>query len=529
MASGDPVTFFAAMVNQGAGDAVNCRIEIAETGPFTYTYRAFDPATSSFTADPNTPVDIAGGGTQVFVLGFEFSGTMDRTSFEPAYVCDNGEALPVHALTNITLTASATPQPDILALASTHEPGVLRGFGNSVFAIAITNLNGQNGVGVPIEIVGDTMGRTIFTRLQICEIDDQARCIGPRADRLATTLTGGESRSFAIWAGGTYSYSWRFFDISRLRALILDPGSEEVLGSTSVAFVNGAYGPACSGNVPSVPWTGTIRWQTAIPGTGEIDASRTDDLNFYGDGTGNVFAVPIDAVGVRYFGTAGQMTFNADDPCYDVIAPEFSLWPVGTIAEPVVDGLEWHGRVTWNFYRITGRADVSPDDIVLQNDLRAVGTMTHNHFYPISPGVQLQIFPPEGHFIGTYSAFEMVADGRPISSGTINLGGETIGGELTLTGVNDSQPTCTFSGIHQPIDVVEIPNVTLQYANNRRIVVDVSNCSSSSDALEGQYHGVMIYQPMTVAGAPDENGLEVILAPSDPEQEQHMLWFLLRQ
>lgn len=528
VASGAPVTFFAAMVNQGASDAVNCRIEIAETGPFTYTYRAFDPATSSFTANPNTPVAIPAGGTQVFVLGFEFSGTMDRTAFEPAYVCDNGEALPVHALTNITLTASATPQPDILALASTNgEPGVNGGYGNSVFAIAITNLNGQSGIDVPVTISADAMDRTMFARFRVCEIDNQARCISPVEDQLTTSLSGRESRSFAIWVGGTYSFSPSFLDFVRIRTRVSDPATGELFGSTSVAHRNTLFGALCSGMLPAIPWSGSITYQTGNVSTGQITISRVEDLNFYGDGLGNVFAVPIDRESERFVGRV-QFDGEGDIPgCHTDIPAAMQLYPVPSAFGRATSSEDWLGSIRWYAFVVVGSADVSGEYQLLRNQFRAIYTGAHAYTYPISGGLPRH---SSGEIEGQYSALLIRPEGVLDEMGSWTVSTTSGDGPIAFVIEGESDAICEMTIEHRPIEVAthnsEPPHT---YRNNRLVDAVVSDCSSSSDALEGQYRGVMIYQPMTVAGAPNENGLEVILTPSDPEQEQHMLWFLLRQ
>lgn len=531
VASGDPVTFFAAMVNQGASEAVNCRIEIAETGPFTYTYRAFDPATGNFTADPNTPVDIAGGGTQVFVLGFEFSGAMDRTSFEPAYVCDNGEALPVHALTNLTLTASATPQPDILALASTNgTPGVSGGYGNSVFAIAITNLNGQDGINVPVTISADAMDRTMFARFRVCEIDDQARCLSPSVDQLTTTLSGRESRTFAIWIGGTYSFSPPFLDFVRIRTRVSNPATGELYGSTSVAHNNVLYGVICSGVLPAVPWSGSITYQTGDVETGQITTSRVDDLNFYGDGLGNVFALPVDRRSARFHGSV-QFEGEGDVPgCLSDIPASMQLRAVPSAVGQATSGEDWLGSIIWSHYAVTGSADLSGDEVPLRNRFRAVFTGTHAYTFPISGGVQGPQVPPPGEIEGEYSAALIRPDGSLDELGSWTVAASSATGPIAFVIKGNSDVTCQMAIEHQPVEVVTLQGEPpLTYRNNRRVEAAVSGCSAENTGLEGQYRGVMIYQPMTVVGAPDENGLEVMLMPAGTEDQQHMLWFLLRQ
>jgi hypothetical protein len=538
VASGDPVTFFAAMVNQGAGDAVNCRIEIAETGPFTYTYRAFDPATSSFTADPNTPVDIAGGGTQVFVLGFEFSGTMDRTSFEPAYVCDNGEALPVHALTNIALTASGTPQPDILALASTNgPPGVNDAFGNSVFAVSITNLNGQFGVTVPIEVNADMMDRTFHALLEVCEIDSQAQCLTPRSDRLVSQLTGRESRSFAIWVGGNFSRTQDLYDIIRVRALIRDPDSRVLLGSTSVAHSGFPFRQDyCSGRYPSTIWTASITRQSVAEVNGaHVFTSLVDDVNIYGDGEGGLLAVPIDGQGARYRGSApNAFPHDLDISCFASQSNEVRLDPVPAYPGGEPSGNSWQGRLRWTVNGVSGSADESPEVTRLINVVRGAFTTTDEFVFPIAraPG-NFPVRTPVDGYAGNYTADFLGSSGaiRQVAGWTVTEASAT--GSVTFSTTGDNVETCALTFTHSPVLTTgfdPLGGYREFNENYRRILGEITDCDGG-DALgiAGLYDGVMVYQPMTVVGAPDENGLEVILTPSDPEQEQHMLWFLLRQ
>ena len=82
-------------------------------------YQATNPATNQITGAPNTPVSIGPGVAQSFV--FAFSPTaMAWTDVRFRFNCADGSLAPITSgLNTLLFSASATPVPDIVALAAT--------------------------------------------------------------------------------------------------------------------------------------------------------------------------------------------------------------------------------------------------------------------------------------------------------------------------------------------------------------------------------------------------------------------------
>lgn len=529
---GDPVTFFVTLANPGAVTAGNCRIELAVPGA-TISYRAFDLASGTFSAAGNTPVDIPAGGAQVFVLAADFSAPLARTQFEPRYACDNGEALPVHGVTQITLTAAASSSPDILMLASTTgTPGINAGpaFGNSVFAVSLTNLNGVDGVGVPMTFSADLMDRIYKVVTETCEIDETAACISPRQPTTQFTLTGRESRSFAVWVGGHYSYTPAFFDMVRIRASVTEDGPGLMRGSTSVAHRGLAFRGACIGSLGSEPWSGILAYQTAndTGGSWQFD-TVVHDLNFYSDGLGNIYAVPIDRMGARFAGDLSALTPTTERGCVDERRDQYTLARIADAPLTQITPATFAGTLRRGFGSIAGQNTHETQAAIVHNRLRAFYTNTDYSVHPIDfiPNNQTPTTPADGIADG-YDAFAVRADGALSPAGSWQVTGGMVTGTLGYR-VGADDISCDLALDHSGVVIPTQNNDQPPNPHYRVLDGSLANCTGGDGAaaLAGSYHGLMIYQPLTSIGAPRENGLEMLLSRTDGEAD-YLLWFVLR-
>ena len=531
---GDPVTFFATIANAGADPAENCRIEMEIPGA-TFDYRAYDVGGSSFVAEANTPVGIPANSAQVFVLGVTFSTPLVRTEIEPRYVCNNGEALRVHGVTDLSVAASTISEPDVLVLASTSfAPGINRGRGNSVFAVAIANLNGIEGVDVPVEIGADLLDRRYHVRLEICEIDEQAQCISPRQNSIQTTLSGRENRTFAVWVGGHFSYTPPYYDIVRIRTLVRETESREIVGSTSVAHDGFVFREACVGDLAASPWSGTIQHQSALQDdTGFTFTNLIFDLNFYSDGLGNIYAVPIDGTGTRFSGSITNPIPDGYSSCFDVRGGSFTLNAISDGPDAPHHSIGFNGPLRRTRGAIYGRDASRDGGLVISSSFRAFYTHTDVRVFPISfqPVNDPVTTPPLG-IGGVYEA-TILAEAGPQPMGDVwTVADDAVAGRLSYrlgSGEEAVDIMCDMALSHSGVIIPS--SLSDQPPNPHYRVLDGSfaNCSggSSATALEGNYHGLMIYQPLTSIGEPLENGLEVVLSRVDGEDD-YLLWFVLR-
>src|SRR5262245_17188284 len=147
-----PATAFATIINAGPAPATGCGISLVPALAATFSYQTTDPATNQVTGTPNTPVNIASGAAQSFVIGLTPTSPIAPTDVQFNYSCNNASPAPnIIGLNTLLLSASATPVPDIVALAATPppDPGVVNIPGTSgtgAFAVATVN------VGAPASI-----------------------------------------------------------------------------------------------------------------------------------------------------------------------------------------------------------------------------------------------------------------------------------------------------------------------------------------------------------------------------------------
>ena len=117
---GTPATAFATIVNPGPRSAVGCRITPASSIAANFVFQTTNPATNQVTGTPNTPVDIPPGAGQTFVIALTPTEPVAPTDVQLRFDCSNSDLAPMQSgLNTLFFSASATPVPDIVALAAT--------------------------------------------------------------------------------------------------------------------------------------------------------------------------------------------------------------------------------------------------------------------------------------------------------------------------------------------------------------------------------------------------------------------------
>jgi hypothetical protein len=121
---GATATAFATLINSGPTAVSNCLIAPATAFPAQFEYQTTNPATNALTGSPNTPVPIAAGGSQSFVIAFTPTNASSPLDVGLAFQCGaEGFAASVPGLSTLVLSSSSTPIPDIVALATSGDPG----------------------------------------------------------------------------------------------------------------------------------------------------------------------------------------------------------------------------------------------------------------------------------------------------------------------------------------------------------------------------------------------------------------------
>ena len=117
---GTTATAFATIINAGSVMATACGLSLLTSLPVTFAYQTTDPATNQVTGSPNTPVNIAAGAAQSYVFALSPSAPVAPTDVQLSFDCTNTQPAPINTgLNTLLLSASATPVPDIVALAAT--------------------------------------------------------------------------------------------------------------------------------------------------------------------------------------------------------------------------------------------------------------------------------------------------------------------------------------------------------------------------------------------------------------------------
>jgi hypothetical protein len=228
-------TAFATIINAGQALATGCTISPATSIPATLTYQTTDPATNQVTNSPNTPVDIPAGVAQSFIFALTPTGPMAPTDVQLNFECTNANSAPIRPGVNTLLfSASATPVPDIVALAATlNNDGIVNipgTNGTGVFAVATVNV----GAGDTLAVSTDTGGAILPVNILLCQTDPQTSvCFSPPDTSVPTTILTNETPTFGVFVAAAGDVSF-IPEINRIFVRFKD-SNNVTRGSTSVA------------------------------------------------------------------------------------------------------------------------------------------------------------------------------------------------------------------------------------------------------------------------------------------------------
>ncbi|PYN98559.1 MAG: hypothetical protein DMD91_14845 [Candidatus Rokuibacteriota bacterium] len=232
---GISATAFATIINPGPGTSTVCSLAPAASVAAAFVFQTTDPATNQVTGTPNTPVDIPEGVAQSFVFAFTPTAPIAPTNVPLAFDCANTTpAVSRVGLNTFLLSASATPIPDIVALAATlTNNGVVNvagATGTGVFAVATVNV-GSDGT---VTASADTGGVSLPLTVTLCQTNPASgQCLGPAGPAVTTTITANATPTFGIFVQGLGGVA---FDPANNRIVVrfTDVGGV-TRGSTSVA------------------------------------------------------------------------------------------------------------------------------------------------------------------------------------------------------------------------------------------------------------------------------------------------------
>ena len=230
---GSTATAFATIINATSTAGANCSIAPVSGLPSTsFVYQTTNSATNALSGTPNTPVGIAAGGSQSFVIAFTPGASFGTTDVAFNFQCANlGSAPTISGVNTLLLTASAGPAPDIIALAATiNNDGIVNvSNGAGAFSVATTNLGATS----PITVSADTGAGNLPLSLSICQTNAGGSCISPAAPTVTLTIGTNTTPTFAVFVGSSTAIPFNPA-VNRVVVRFRDAGSV-TRGATSVA------------------------------------------------------------------------------------------------------------------------------------------------------------------------------------------------------------------------------------------------------------------------------------------------------
>jgi hypothetical protein len=229
-----PATAFATIINAGTATAQSCGIAPNPSLPVSLSYQTTDPRTNALVGTLNTPVDIAAGASQSFVVAVTPESELPPINIDFEFFCVNANAAPVTTgLNTLLLSASTSPVPDVVALAASGDPGIVDIPGTSgagAFAVATVDV-GASGA---ITASANTGSATLPIGIAICQTNPTSgACLAAPASSVTTTINSGQTPTFGIFVTGNGSVP---FDPANNRVFVQFADSNgQVRGATSVA------------------------------------------------------------------------------------------------------------------------------------------------------------------------------------------------------------------------------------------------------------------------------------------------------
>jgi hypothetical protein len=205
-----PAIAFATIINGGATEGLRCGITQLTGVPVQFSFQATDPSTNQPIGAPNTLVNVSPRGRQTFVISLTPTASFCPTDILFGFQCANTDAAPsIIGLSTLLLSASATPVPDIVAVAATvNNDGIVNVTGQApaggAFSVAAINL----GAAGEITVSADTGTRTLPISLSICETSPSGSCKAPPAASVTRVLQQNETPAFRIFvqSSGTVTF-----------------------------------------------------------------------------------------------------------------------------------------------------------------------------------------------------------------------------------------------------------------------------------------------------------------------------------
>ena len=231
-----PTTVYATIINTSGHEADGCAITTSDTS-VTLVYQSTNPTSNHPLGAANTPVTIATGASQSFILTLTSSVVQSAVDFPISFTCTNTAAAPiVSGLDTLLLNVAASAPPtDIVALAATvTNDGILTmasALDAKAAAVAAINLGPAAQITVKPDL-GDFS--TLPVTLSICQTTLSGACMAAPTPTVSLNFTSGATPTFGVFAAVTGPIPFSPGSI-RISVLFKDPAGV-LRGRTSVAL-----------------------------------------------------------------------------------------------------------------------------------------------------------------------------------------------------------------------------------------------------------------------------------------------------
>jgi YVTN family beta-propeller protein len=228
-------TAFATIINAGPDNASTCTIAPSTAIPASFVYQTTDPGTNALTGTANTPANIASGQGQSFVVAFTPTAAFPPTNVGFTFTCANAPspAATTIGVDTLNLSASATPVPDVVALAASGDPGFVDipgATGTGVFAVATVNL----GVDATITAAANTGMANLPVTLTMCQTNPTSgACMTAPTPSVTIDIPPNATPTFGIFVTGSAPVA-DMPGVNRIFVTFADSGGT-LRGETSVA------------------------------------------------------------------------------------------------------------------------------------------------------------------------------------------------------------------------------------------------------------------------------------------------------
>ena len=229
---GTPATAFATIINAGKSAATGCQIAPLGDIGATFQYQTTNPSTNALIGTVNTPVNIAAGGSQTFVIAITPTSTLPPSQVRFGFFCANANSAPTFFGTNtLQYSASATPVPDVVALSLTpSSDGILHTQSPNAFVVATSNVAAAG----TITATANTGSASLPLSLAICQTNPSTgACLAPASATVTLSDAANATPSFAIF--GTATGSIPFVPQTNRIFVQFTDATGAVRGATSVA------------------------------------------------------------------------------------------------------------------------------------------------------------------------------------------------------------------------------------------------------------------------------------------------------